>query len=114
MKNLLFYKESNGDWYVDLPEWEGSKSDLQMVEGADTMLEYMAEGNNIVWTHLSDEHFVGSEEMKFIRTADEVGNGAYYKLETYKGINIDLEMWLCDVTKFVFGDFPKSIYIISH
>lgn len=35
-------------------------------------------------------------------------------LESYKGIQINLEMWLCDVTKFVFGDFPKSIYILNY
>jgi hypothetical protein len=45
-----------------------------------------------------------------LRLATELGNGAFYKLENYKGIEIGLEMWLCDVTKFVFGKFPKIIY----
>lgn len=114
MRTFLFTKEDNGDWFVELPEWEGSKADLQMVAGADDMLEYMSEGSNVVRATLSEEHFVGSDEIKFIRTADEIGNGAMYKLAKYKGINLDLEMWLCDVTKFVYGHFPQSIYIVSH
>jgi hypothetical protein len=26
------------------------------------------------------------------------------------GMSMTLEVWLCDVTKFVFGDFPIKIY----
>jgi hypothetical protein len=26
-----FYKESTGRWYVDLPEWEGEKAEIEMV-----------------------------------------------------------------------------------
>ena len=111
MRNFKFYKEETGRWYVDLPEWEGSKADLELVSGADTMLEYMSEGENHVWLILSEENFEGSDKLEFIRLATEVENGAFYKLEKYKGIEINLEMWLCDVTKFVFGDFPKIIHL---
>jgi hypothetical protein len=113
MRDFLFYKEANGDWFVELPEWKGSKAELQMVSGADTMLEYMAEGGDLVWARLSEEPFVGGDEIKFVRTADEIGNGAHYKLDTYKGIEINLNLWLCDVTTFVFGSFPTSIYLAS-
>lgn len=109
--NLRFYKESDNRWYVDLPEWTGDKSDLEMVYGADTMLDYMSQGELSINVRLSEEFFEHSDKLEFIREATELGNGAYYKLEKYKSINIDLYMWLCDVTKFVFGDFPKIIYI---
>ena len=36
--------------------------------------------------------------------------GAWYTLERYANVEFDLSMWLCDVTKYVFGDFPKQIY----
>jgi hypothetical protein len=26
------------------------------------------------------------------------------------GIEFNLDIWLCDVTKFVFGEFPKIIH----
>jgi hypothetical protein len=40
----------------------------------------------------------------------EIGEGAWYILNQYLGIDFNLKMWLCDVTKFVFGNFPKKIY----
>jgi hypothetical protein len=111
MKRLKFYKESDNRWYVDLPEWEGSKAELEMVAGADSMLEYMAEGEAQVWIVLSEQEFENADKLEFLRLATEIENGAFYKLDKYRGIEIGLEMWLCDVTKFVFGDFPKTIFL---
>ena len=106
-----FYKEPDNRWYVDLPTWTGGKKDLELVEGADSMLEFMSEGKDTIWLKLSEENFHGSNKLEFIRLDTEIENGAYYKLEHCKGVKIDLEMWLCDVTKFIFGHFPKTIYI---
>lgn len=111
MKRLKFYKESDNRWYVDLPEWTGSKAELEMVSGADSMLEYMAEGEGQVWLVLSEQEFENADKLEFLRLATEIENGAFYKLDKYRGIEIGLEMWLCDVTKFVFGDFPKTIFL---
>ena len=44
MRNYKFYKEETGRWYVDLPEWEGEKAELEMVLGADTFLEILSQG----------------------------------------------------------------------
>lgn len=109
MKKLKFYKESDNRWYVDLPEWTGSKEELEMVCGADTMLEYMSQGKSFVWLLLSEQDFENSDKLEFLRNADE--NGAFYKIDNYRGVEINLEMWLCDVTKFVFGYFPENIFI---
>lgn len=111
MKRLKFYKEIDSRWYVDLPEWIGSKADLEMVAGADTMLEYMAEGEDHVWLTLSETEFENSDKLDFVRLATEWNNGAFYKLEKYRGIDLNIEIWLCDVTLFVLGSFPNVIYI---
>ncbi len=109
---LKFYKDPDNRWYVDLPTWEGSKADLEMVAGADIMLEYIAEGENTVLISLNTEtSIVSPNKLEFIREAIELGNGAFYKLQSYNGIDLNLDMWLCDVTKFVFGEFPKFIYL---
>lgn len=111
MKTLKFYKEIDGSWFVDLPEWEGSKADLQMVAGADTMLDMIAEGEKEVRLNLSEKHFNNSDVLEFKSMAEDLGNGAYYKFEKYKGIEINHDVWLCDVTLEVFGHFPKQIFI---
>lgn len=39
MKYLKFEKDTSNRWYLILPEWKGDKSDLEMVCGADAMLD---------------------------------------------------------------------------
>ncbi len=75
------------------------------------MLEYMAEGEDHVWLYICDECFEGSDHIKFKSLATEIGNGAFYLMESYKGIEINLDMWLCDVTLHVMGRFPEKIYL---
>lgn len=106
-----FYKEQDGKWYVDLPEWTGSKADLQMVCGADTMLDIIAEDENEVNLQLSLEDSEESDVLEFMHLATDWENGAFYKMKSYKGFDFNLKIWLCDVTKYVFGEFPKNIYI---
>ncbi len=112
MREFRFYKEEVGRWYVDLPEWTGPKASLEMVDGADSMLEYMAEGEAEVRAILSLKKVQCAYQLQLIRETPEIGEGAQYLLEEYLGITINLKVWLCDVTKFVFGSFPKDIWII--
>jgi hypothetical protein len=112
MREFIFYKESTHRWYVDLPEWNGPKAALEMVDGADTMLEYMSEGTGKVRAILSAKSMPGAYNLKFIKETPELGEGAQYLLEEYIGITINLRVWLCDVTKFVFDEFPRDIWII--
>lgn len=114
MRRLFkFYRDETG-WFVDLPEWEGSKADLQMVSGADTFLDILSQGDNIIYITLSDEEFEGANSMDFLYPGRlenwELGEGAWYRMNRYMDMVYDLDMWLCDVTKFVFGGFPKIIY----
>mgnify|MGYP003650028343 CR=1 FL=1 len=107
MKNFKFIKY-NDRWYVDLPEWEGSKDDLEMVSGADTLLDIIAQGDDIV--HISwSEELIENYNYKLIFLREEEFIGATYMVE---GAYItSFEAWLCNVTLFVFGYFPKILYI---
>lgn len=110
MELLRFYKDIHARWYVDLPAWHGSKADLEMVAGADTMLDYMAEGENEIWLNLSEDYFKNSNEITLTGLATDIGNGAYYKLNKYRGIKLEQTLWLCNVALFVFGKFPEKIF----
>jgi hypothetical protein len=107
MQMLRFYKEEK-KWYIDLPEWTGRKSSLQMVSGADTMLAYMAEGKNEVYVYVSEEEQEDFACLEFISKC--CFNGAYYRVDTYNNNYLNLKMWLCNVTKYVLGEFPEKIY----
>jgi hypothetical protein len=112
-KNIRFYYDSSG-WYADLPEWTGEKWELEMVMGADTFLEILTQGENEIYLTLSTEPFNECETLHYIHEGrlegPEFGEGAWYKLDKYMGLDYKLKLWLCDVTKFVFGNFPKQIY----
>ena len=111
VKLLNFQKELSGKWFVDLPEWPGNKEDLEMVMGADAMLDYMCCGEPEVALFLSTDMI---ENHKFgppkyvLDFKEEIYEGATYNLS---GTGIELEVWLCHVTKFVFGNFPHKIFI---
>lgn len=115
MKNYRFYKDEYG-WFVDLPESGFDKLDLQMVSGADTFCDMIAQGEDNIFITLSTKSFAGCEVLEFEHygrlEAWEMGEGAWYRLTTYKGQYYDLKMWLCDVTKYIFGELPDRIYFI--
>lgn len=108
IKKYSFYREENGDWFIDLPEWTGSKFDLQMVSGADTMLDRLSDYSNYVTLDFS-EYSMKGDDVKLLTLVNKhsqlLGGGADYLDD------IGAKIWLCDVTKFVFGKFPKKIWL---
>jgi len=113
MDQHKFLREGGG-WYIDLPEYleqGGSKGDLAMVAGADTMLDIMAEGESTVEIQLDTHPFDGADLLELVEVCDPVVGGGYYVLHTYNSKPINHRMWLCAVTNFVFGHLPESIYI---
>lgn len=111
MINLKFYKENDGRWYIDLPEWTGSKADLEMVCGADTLLDKLSHQGKEVVCKVSEIPVENFELLEFIREAQEWQNGAFYRIRSICGENFNLQVWLCNVTRFVFGYFPRKIYL---
>jgi hypothetical protein len=110
MKILKFAKE-NKKWYIVLPEWSGRKSALQMVGGADALLDYIAEGKREVNLYVDEEPFDDAECLTLIKKC--WFNGADYKIDTYENNELKLKVWLCNVTLFVLEEFPENIYFIK-
>ena len=106
---MKFIKEENNNWYVVLPEWNGSKDDLQMVMGADIMLDILSHGNNEIELDVRLEDKEGYSRLSKVNDCDLIG-GADYILDKYCGLDFHLEVWLCDVTKFIYGKMPDTIY----
>ena len=103
-REFRFYKESNGCWYVDLPEWKGAKWNLQMVDGADTLLDDLKSPHrNDVTLHVSLQHFNNANVLVKYQD-DPDGDGADYKY------GIDSKLWLCGVTSWYYGTMPDKIY----
>ena len=126
-KTLSFYKEAE-IWYADLPAFLeaglGTKTNLMMVDGSDTFLDYISNNQGKATLKLSTEQFEGSEAvLNKIRIGmnrgllDNIGHaivdyGAYYLVEKFKENILNHQLWLCPVTEYVFeGGYPEKIYI---
>lgn len=105
MREFKFVKEDDNKWYVDLPEWEGDHAELEMVCGADTMLDIIAQGEDHAYMRVSEKDF---DDSKYTLTfKDDLCEGGVYEL---KSDMFEFDVWLCHVTKFVYGYLPKKLY----
>ena len=112
MKTHSFVKEGYG-WYIDLPEYiekGGSKGDLAMVAGADTMLDLISQGAKKVTITMDTKPFEKGDELTLVEELGP-GGGGNYIMRSFEGKEINHKMWLCDVTTFVFGSIPPKIFV---
>jgi hypothetical protein len=116
-----FYQEEDGRWYIDLPEYiesgVGTKSNLEMVAGADTFLSTIAQGETSITLKFTDEEFV-NHDVELIRSSNhgytseliddvELDAGAWYTVK-----DNDHDLWLCPVVLYLFNNtYPKNIFI---
>lgn len=114
-----FYQDPDGRWYIDLPEFIesglGTKANLEMVAGADTLLSQLAEGQKEVNIRFNNQEFPEAE-IHLIKSSqhgydldlepDEDPGGWYHDKHTKESL------WLCPVTLYVFNSvYPDNIYI---
>ncbi len=113
IKSYRFLKTGT-EWHMDLPEYierGGAAVDLQMVEGADKMLDMMAGTENTVVLSIAKEPFEGADVLILTAKDDTQKGGGYYIMKQYQGQEINLSMWLCKVTEFVLGEIPPKIFV---
>ena len=99
---LKFKQEKTGRWYIVLPEWTGSKSDLEMVSGADDLLKDIAKGRSTVELTISLKKKYGYKHLEKIANSPKIGGAIYFL-----GLK---PIWLCAVIQHVLGKMPKDIY----
>ena len=112
-------------WYYNFKHWGFDHANLEMVSGADTLCEYYAQGNNQVTIKLIATNKLinnGSADDFDLYTAEDIPNlplaDRILLGRTYMGVNVteDAEIkttriWICPVTLFVLGRYPKYLYI---
>ena len=108
---LQFNHENDGCWYIDFPGWPFSHHNLMMVAGADELCAVMSDDDKVAKVNViptkNEEQHEGYAHLK--RLSYTITGGAYYKVEDLPGF--EREIWLCPVTLFVLGKYPKNIYL---
>lgn len=108
-KILNFEKEKDGNWYIVLKNWIGPHGALQMVMGADTLLDKLSNNGTKASVMLTDEPSDGDLVCIKDKNTDTT-HGRWYDVEdALTGAPVH-RMWLCPVTRFVFnGFYPNTI-----
>ncbi|MBP5507069.1 MAG: hypothetical protein J6Y23_04375 [Prevotella sp.] len=108
---LQFNHEEDGNWYVDFPGWPFDHHNLMMVQGADDMCAFLSDDNIITQVKVipanKEEDHPGY--AKLIQGEHSLTGGSYYDVTGLEGFT--QQIWLCPVTLFVLGHYPKYIYV---
>ena len=100
---LKFYREED-KWYVNLPEYPGNKEDLEMVAGADEMLDNLSNYTDNIDLEVDINPLTGTYIVLNKQEEDDFG-------ATYTTAQFDFPIWLCAVTVWIFKHFPNKIYL---
>jgi hypothetical protein len=105
IRTFRFDKDPDGRWYVNLPEWEGDRAELEMVLGADMLLDILS--NDCDWIDLEMADYPFSPNCKTLTHDKSQNELGWYNNNAWHGPST---IWLCSVTEFVFGSYPDIIY----
>lgn len=108
MKTVDFEKLENGKWYVVMDDYEGDHEDLEMVDGADTFLDWISLDNQYASILLYDEKpTIGT--YSYMELLNHDIDGATYQV--YDCQEYNRTVWLCNVAHLFFnGEHPEIIY----
>ncbi len=102
---LTFEKWENGKWFVVMPEYDGDQEDLEMVDGADDLLDFLTTDGLYVSIKFTEEDNPDYPFILELVAHDDIG-GTYH-VKDLPGF--DKDIWLCNVVHEVFGEHPEFI-----
>ena len=112
---LKFYKDTDDCWYVDFPDWPFDHHNLMMVDGADQLCEFLSDDGMTtevcVIPSKEQEKHEGYFELEQIESSLTGGSTYQVGLEDFCQRYGRDTLWLCPVTLFVLGQYPRYIYV---
>lgn len=106
---LTFVKLA-GDWFVHLPDFSGEVAELVMVDNAHTFLEYLNSFTNTGIVTIGVNTIPSTHFCKLsLLESDSIG-ATYEVISKFDKIPVDT-IWLCNVTKYIFNEFPKELWV---
>jgi hypothetical protein len=109
MQILSFQKSCiDQKWYLCYPEYRGPIADLEIVEGAELLLNELSDNLSLLKFQISTTTFEGASMIfkKLNETSDE--KGANYQL--YYNDFPTHQVWFCGVLEHLMGRFPDALY----
>ena len=112
---VSFTKEANDKWYVDFPNWPLSHDNLEMVAGADDLLDILNDDTDHVRVEVKLKQ---AEGIQLTKVHSALTKGAFYTVDGVRGWENPntirrKQLWLCPVTLTVLGHYPKHLTITT-
>lgn len=117
---LSFEQDPDSRWYVIFPGWPLERAHLEMVAGADDMLNLLDKQEQ---KHLVTVSVIPSSKQRQLEgyiqltcVKSLLGGGGFYTVQGLEGWGTpnakrEKQLWLCPVTLCVLGRYPKYIYV---
>lgn len=108
---LQFNHEEDNNWYIDYPNWPFNHHNLMMVAGADKLCAFLSDDDKFTHVSVMPSNKKASLEGYFELEQISKGltSGSTYNVNGLPGFNQTI--WICPVTLFVLGEYPKYIYV---
>ena len=108
---IKFNHEDDGLWYVDFPNWPFDHHNLLMVAGADKLCAFLSDDDvtSEILVRPSSKRLQLEGYAELIQKDHSLTGGSTYEVRDLEGFHRDI--WLCPVTLFVLGKYPKYMYI---
>ena len=108
---IKFNHEDDGLWYVDFPNWPFDHHNLLMVNGADEMCAFLSDDDvtTEVLVRPSNKRLQLEGYAELVQKEHSLTGGSTYEVRNFEGFNRNI--WLCPVTLFVLGRYPKYMYV---
>lgn len=109
--HLQFNHEDDGCWYIDYPNWPFRHHNLMMVAGADKLCAFLSDDDKFTKVSVipSEERAAYDGYFELEQLDKGLASGSTYKVNNLEGFNQNI--WICPVTLFVLGTYPKFIYV---
>ena len=108
---IKFNHEDDGLWYVDFPNWPFDHHNLLMVSGADRLCAFLSDDDvtSEILVRPSSKRLQREGYAELIQKDHSLTGGSTYEVRNLEGFSRDI--WLCPVTLFVLGRYPKYMYV---
>jgi hypothetical protein len=114
MTRTLDFHKIGKSWYADVPGWNDKLEDLEMIMGADVLLDALSNNGRFIRIQVSDQELLDS--IHFHINEKIFGGTEYAPVgKIPHEINTIDTIWLCSVNNFFWSgsrndEPPKDIY----
>lgn len=113
IQKLHFFKNEDNQWIVNSPGVTTDLEELIMLNNASLFCDIVSQGDEEFKISIYDKKFNGAIPLINLGYDKEIG-GCWYFLTGFNQIDYNLDFWLGDYVKNLFGAHPPILYFMKN